>query len=259
VTDGKIYLYVAGAEHLGRIHWNPHTGKLGVDENWKPKYLEPGQTVGTAPTLMKDWIIQNQNAQFGQVPQCVVAVSTNDASKSTRFCPWGNDLPEGVEASVNFGSFGTDPDNNLIFVQDPLVGGVYAVKIDPDSGEMKTHWHRPDWNSSDYFSLIGDKDERVLISQNIEGPPSLEDFLNANYNESVEWANANTGDSIASSASIPATAQGSLPNVGYGGRLYMMGNAGQLFIYQPKEETEAQFEAEQAAEASPDASPVADS
>lgn len=41
-----------------------------------------------------------------------------------------------------------------------------------------------------------------------------------------------TGETIVESEPTGSTAQGSLPNVGYGGRLYLMGNAGDVFMYQ---------------------------
>jgi hypothetical protein len=48
----------------------------------------------------------------------------------------------------------------------------------------------------------------------------------------VIWVNAATGKTIAQGPYGPSTALGSLANIGYGGRVYMMGNNGSIFIYQ---------------------------
>ena len=52
------------------------------------------------------------------------------------------------------------------------------------------------------------------------------------YTDSVVWADLMTGETIAQSEFTDSFAQGSLLNVGYGGRLYAMGNFGDITIYQ---------------------------
>ena len=98
---------------------------------------------------------------------------------------------------------------------------------------MKVQWSRPDWYSSDYFSMVGPKNQRVLVSQNINPDTTTADIATGfDYTETVLWVNEATGKTIAESAPSPSTAVGSLINVGYGGRFYTMGNDGSLFIYQ---------------------------
>ena len=98
---------------------------------------------------------------------------------------------------------------------------------------MKVKWSRPDWWSSDYFTMVGPKDQRVLISQNISADTTTADIATGfDYTETVLWVDEDTGKTIAESAVNPSTAVGSLINPGYGGRYYTMGNDGSLFIYQ---------------------------
>jgi hypothetical protein len=249
--DGKIYTYLLGTSTLSRVQWDPQRQKLSVDESWAPEYLLDGQFVGDAPGILGNWVLANQNAQPGTVPMCVVAVSQDDASNLQRLCPWGDTLPDGVPFSESPASFSVDPELGLVFAQDWIVGGVYAVSLDQDSGEMAVAWSRPDWRTSDYFSMIGPPDQRVLISQYLNPDFTTDQLKGETYTESVLWANAATGETIAQSAYNPSTAIGSLPNVGYGGRLYMMGNDGNLYIYQVEEAAAPAPEASPSPSASP--------
>lgn len=231
--NGKIYMYISGTSNLIRVIWNPATNTLTQDMSWAPPYLLPGQQVGDAPALLGDWVVANTNAAPASVPICGVAVNQDDPSKIQRLCPWGTTLPTGVGASESPGSFGVDPQNNMIYMQDLLVGGVYGVKLKQSTGKMTVAWSRPDWRTSDYFSLIGPPNQRVVINQYINPsfqPAQLEDN---SWTEGVLWANAATGKTIAQSGYNPSTALGSLANIGYGGRVYMMGNNGTLYLYQP--------------------------
>jgi len=229
---GKIYLYIAGSTTGIRIIWDPDTKTLTQDTSWAPKYLLKGQAVGDAPALIGKWVLFNVNAAPGTVPICAVAVSQDDPNDLQRMCPWGSTLPSGVSSSESPGSFGTDPANNMFYMQDWLVGGVFGVSLDQSSGKMKVVWSRPDWRTSDYFSLVGSADKRILISQYIEPDWSTSKVPGYNYTEGVIWVDAATGKTIAQSAYNASTALGSLINLGYGGRLYTMGNQGSLFIYQ---------------------------
>ena len=103
---------------------------------------------------------------------------------------------------------------------------------------MKVQWSRPDWWSSDYFTMVGPPNERVLVSQNINPETTTANIATGfQYTESVLWVNEDTGKTIAESEDNPSTAAGSLINPGYGGRFYTMGNDGSLFIYQVQPES----------------------
>ncbi len=225
---GVIYMYLAGTSTAVRVSWDPDSKTLSQDMSWAPEYLQPGGTGGTAPGLLGDWIILNSNVQGGNVPQTITAINQADPLQQVTIQPWGTG---NVTASETPASMGVDADNDMFYVQDWLVGGVYGIKLNQQDGSMEVVWSRDDWRTSDYFSLVGPADQRVLISQNIL-ESNLTLLLTTNYTETVLWVNASTGETLAQSESTASTALGSLPNTGYGGRVYMMGNAGSVFIHQ---------------------------
>ncbi|MBV8092457.1 MAG: hypothetical protein JO110_04340 [Acetobacteraceae bacterium] len=144
---------MAGDSTLQRVTWDPTSQKLSINTSWAPAYLLPGQQGGTAPALLGNWVITNTNASPGTVPISIVAVNQDDPSKLVRINPWGTTLPQGVPASEKPASVGVDPDTNMIYAQDWFVRAVYTIKLDQQTGAMNIAWSRPDWITSDYFSL----------------------------------------------------------------------------------------------------------
>ena len=234
--DGKIYMYGNGAKSLVRVIWDPEKQTLTQDKSWEPKVILKGQTGGASPVVLGDWVVADSNANPStETPQCVFTVSQDDPTVTNEFCPWGKSFPvdSGATTSETPAAPGVDPETNTIFVDDYFLKGVYAISMDPETGAMKEKWSRPDWWSSDYFTLVGPKDQRVLVSQNISSDTTTADIAAGfNYTESVLWVNAETGKTIAESAVNASTAPGSLINPGYGGRFYTMANDGSLYIYQ---------------------------
>ena len=234
--NGEIYIYGNGAKSLVRVIWDPKTQTLTQDKSWEPKVILPGQTGGASPVVMGDWVIADSNANPStKTPQCVFAVSQDNPNDVHSVCPWGKSFPvqSGATTSETPAAPGIDPQTSQIFVNDYFLKGVYAIHLDQSTGEMKVQWSRPDWWSSDYFSMVGPKSQRVLVSQNINPDTTTADIATGfDYTESVLWVNEATGKTIAESGDGPSTAPGSLINVGYGGRFYTMGNDGSLFIYQ---------------------------
>ena len=216
--------------------WDPATRTLTQDKSWEPQVILKGQTGGASPVVMGNWVIADSNANPStETPQCIFAVSQNDPNDVHQICPWGKSFPveSGATTSETPAAPGIDPENSLIFVDDYFLKGVYAIHLDQSTGEMKVQWSRPDWWSSDYFTMVGAENQRVLISQNIAADTTEADIAAGfNYDESVLFVNEATGKTIAESAYNPSTAAGSLINPGYGGRFYTMGNDGSLFIYQ---------------------------
>ncbi|MFD9976743.1 hypothetical protein ACFWZR_21005 [Streptomyces sp. NPDC059017] len=232
---GDIYAYVSGTETLLRVRWDPQAKKLTEDTSWAPEYLLKGQGAGAAPAAVGEWIIANANADPSKtVPICAFAVSQADPNKSSRLCPWGEKMPvRGASLSTSAASFSTDPENSLVFMQDWLVPGIFAVHIDQQTGEMKVQWQREDITMGDYFTTIGPADRRVLLTQNVIDNTPAKAFAEAsNYQETLMWLDEKTGKTLAQSTEHPATTTGSLINIGYGGRVYMMGTQGSLFIFQ---------------------------
>ncbi len=237
--DGKIYIYGNGAKSLVRVIWDPDTRTLTQDKSWEPKVLLKGQTGGASPVVMGDWVIADSNANPStKTPQCLFAVNQDDPKDVHQVCPWGKSFPveSGATTSETPAAPGIDPEKSLIFVNDYFLKGVYAVHLDQRTGEMSVKWSRPDWWSSDYFTMVGPSSDRVLVSQNISPDTTTADIATGfDYNETVLWADEDTGKTIAESEESPSTAPGSLINAGYGGRFYSMGNDGSLFIYQVAE------------------------
>jgi hypothetical protein len=234
--NGKIYIYGNGAKSLVRVIWDPTTQTLTQDKSWEPKVILPGQTGGASPVVMGNWVIADSNANPStKTPQCVFAVSQDNPNDVHSVCPWGKSFPvaSGATTSETPAAPGIDPETSQIFVDDYFLKGVYAIHLDQRTGDMKAQWSRPDWWSSDYFTMVGPKNQRVLVSQNINADTTTADIATGfDYTESVLWVNEATGKTIAQSADGPSTAPGSLINPGYGGRFYAMGNDGSLFIYQ---------------------------
>jgi hypothetical protein len=233
---GKIYIYGNGAKSLVRVIWDPETQKLTQDLSWQPEVILKGQFGGASPVVMGDWVIANSNANPStETPQCVFAVNQDDPTDVHQSCPWGTSFPveSGATTSDTVAAPGIDPETSMIYLQDYFLKGVYGIHLDQATGEMKIRWSRDDWWTSDYFTLVGPKDQRVLVSQNIDPSTTTADIATGfDYSETVLWVDAATGETLAESASNPSTAVGSLINPGYGGRSYTMGNDGSLFIYQ---------------------------
>jgi hypothetical protein len=183
--------------------------------------------------VLGNWVIANENALGGSVPQCAVAVSQDDPNNLHRLCPWGSTLPAGVPSSEQPASYGIDTANSMIYAQDVFVNGAFGIRLNQDTGNMTVVWSRPDWRTGDYFSLEGPANKRVIFSQYISPNFQFSQWDALTYTESVLWANAATGQTLAQSAYNPSTAQGSLPNIGYAGRAYLMGNDGRLYLYEP--------------------------
>jgi hypothetical protein len=232
---GKIYAYIDGTSTLLRVQWDPKTQKLTQDTSWAPKYLLKGQGAGDAPGVVGKWVISNANAAPStSVPICAFAVSQDNPNDSSRLCPWGKTLPvRGMSESTSAASFSTDPPNGLFFMQDWLVPGIWAVHIDQSTGHMKVAWQRADITMGDYFAEIGPSNHRVLLTQNVIGNTPAKAFAeDSNYQETLMWLDEKTGKTLAQSTQHPSTTTGSLINIGYGGRVYMMGTQGSLFIFQ---------------------------
>jgi hypothetical protein len=228
---GKTYMYLAGATQGIRVIWNPKTQTLLQDTTWTPTYLLPGQGAGDAPVPLGRWVIFNTNAITSTtVPICAVAVSQSNANVWHRYCPWGRTLPAGV-VSEQPASFSTDPENNMFFMQDWLVGGVYAMRLNQSTGTMKVVWSRPDWRTSDYFNSIGPANDRVLVSQYLQSNFTSANANSGQWTESVLWVDQATGKTLAQSAINSPSAPAWMITPGYAGRMYALGTDGTLHFF----------------------------
>ena len=79
-----------------------------------------------------------------------------------------------------------DPDNNMVYSEDAGVGKVAGIKLDPQTGEMKTVWVS-DILSFGFQPLIGPRDKRVILlsnmKRNVPDEPLMLTVVTANYKE----------------------------------------------------------------------------
>ena len=220
--EDRIAIYISANVHAYRYFWDPKTKKLSKDEGWVVSYLQKGQSTGDAPTLMGDWVtIQTNGTGSKTIASSIVAISQRDAKKMTTVFPFGP-LKEG-EQSFAPPKSGGDPENNFVYSADMGIGKVAGVKIDPQTGEMKTAWVIDDITSG-FQPLLGPKDKRVLLlsrmKQNVQKEPLMLALITGNYKEQVTWRDAATGRLIAESDFFEGLTPGALITPGFGGRVY---------------------------------------
>ncbi|CAB4917078.1 unannotated protein [freshwater metagenome] len=230
----QTYIYLAGATHGIRIIWNPKARTLTQDASWSPSYLISGQGAGDAPVLMGQWVIFNANAITSTTTHiCATVVRQSNDTDIHRVCPWGVSLPAGASSEAP-ASFSTDPENNMFYMQDVLVGGVFGVHLNQSTGALRVRWSRPDWRTSDYLVTMGSAKNRVVSSQYIDPSGfSVAALFNNSWHESLLWANAATGATVAQSAINGPTSLGWMYMPGYAGRMYALNSDGTFTIYLP--------------------------
>jgi hypothetical protein len=228
-------MYLAGSTQGVRVIWNPKNKTLRQDLSWAPPLLLPGQSAGDAPVPLGKWVVFNNNAVAPTpgVPICAFVVKMTDATNTQRLCPWGTTIPAGVMSNAP-ASFSTDPQKSLIFMQDLLVGGVFAVHLNQANGRMTIKWSRPDWRTSDYFTATGPAHQRVLSSQYMSPSFSAAQISSNSWTESVLWVDEETGKTLAQSAYNGPTDLGWFAMPGYSGRWYTLSVAGTINIYVPQ-------------------------
>jgi len=107
----------------------------------------------------------------------------------------------------------------MLYAMDFGPGQLAAVKLDPNTGTLTKTWGPVDQRTFSFTTLIGPKDERVLVGTNIKvtNPDQLKD---STYTEQWVWRNADTGAVLARSEYFDAMTVGILPTPGYGGLMY---------------------------------------
>ena len=220
--DGKIAIYVAAHVHAFRYFWDPAAKKLSQDKSWVVSYLQPGQSDGTAPSIMGDWIvIQNNGVGSKTKAASVVAINQKDPPKMTSVFPFGQ-LERG-EQSFAPPKNGSDAQNNMVYSQDLGVGKVAGIKLDPATGAMKTVFVVGD-RTTCLVALVGPKEKRVMLTSNQRHDFPFEPMMLALgtglYKEQVRWREAATGRLIAESDFFEPMSPNTAVTPGFGGRVY---------------------------------------
>ncbi len=230
--DGKIAIYTAMLEKVYRFFWDPETKKLSRDTSWETEYLEEGQTVGDAPTLMEDWIvIQTNGLGSDSAPSSLVAVNIDDSSKTTTLKPFG-DLKDGEASNAPPKPQG-DPENDMVYSADGGIGKIAGIHLDQATGKMETRWTVDD-RSFEFQPLFGPAENRVLVTTKWNPDASLGALATGSYTVQVVWRDAATGDVLAESDFLPPVSFNALVTPTYGGRwVYPSGPAGSLYFLQP--------------------------
>jgi len=242
--EGKTAIYTTANVHTLRYFWDPIKKKLSQDKSWVVPYLAQGQTPGAAPGVLGDWIVIQTNGVASRVPSTIVVVSQKDPKKTKVIAPFG-DLKSGQVSWCNPKPT-VDVENNMIYSADLGVGKVAGIKIDPDTGEMKTAFVVDDWTFT-FQPVIGPKDERVLLLTNMrfdeidtDKPVPQEQLATAlftgGYREQLTWRDAATGKLLAESDLSERLSPGSLTPPGFGGRVYFPTGKGFIVLQVVPEE-----------------------
>lgn len=205
--QGQELIYVAGADHLIRYRYSDK--QLSIDENWGPvKYRFNNQKPATAPGILNDFVIVQNNFQYAKDPLSVTAVAQYDSSVQHRTTPFKRNTWLG---SIQWSLPTIDPENNRVYSYDFLANELVALNFHPNDGFSEA-W-RVEHRSLSFGALLGPKDKRIFV---------LDDgMLPTFWNAQVVWRDANTGDELLRSPTIPQG--GGLPvTPGFNGVMYYL-------------------------------------
>lgn len=236
--EDRIAVYFADDTSLMRVWWDPEKKALTLDEDFQIVTQLAGQSTGTAPTLMGDWlVVQNNGNGSYETASSLVAVHQGDPSRIERIQPHGQlDVANG-EWSYAPPKAGSDPENNMVFSSDMGMGSVAAVYIDPESGKMELAYLLEDMNNT-FQPTFGPKDRRILITSDMvldDPSQKLQDaYFKQAYSEVLRWREAATGRLLAESDPMEPLLPNALFTPGYGGRIYFPTVDGRFYILQVK-------------------------
>jgi hypothetical protein len=232
--QGKDYVYLAGSSNMYSYIWNGST--LTQDPKWGPvPYLLPGQSAGTAPAIIGNWVVTFTNTNPSNKSMSVVAISQADPNKLVRINPIP--LQSGQQSEIpSMGS--VDLPNNRIYALDYLAGKVVAINLNQPTGNMSVAWGPVNERTLSFLTLIGPKENRVLVATNINPNITQQQIQQAlggqgyTYTEQILWRDAATGKILAQSDYFPAMSPGILVTPGYGGLIYDMLDNGHIMALQ---------------------------
>jgi hypothetical protein len=223
VYHGKDEIYLPGTSKLYRYTYQH--GSFALDSSWGPvPYLKSGQTPGSAMAVIGSYVVTMTNGQPTSTPMSVVAVSQADATKVANLQPFAS---SGAKNSLIPSMVSVDPQNNRIYVMDAGAGKLAGVNL--ENGKLSVAWTQ-DQTTLSFTTLIGPKDQRVLIGTNI--PVKTFQGLKHYTTEQVIWRNAQTGKQLASSSQFPKMTQGILVTPGYAGLQYFLTSDGHIIALQ---------------------------
>ncbi|MGB0025853.1 MAG: hypothetical protein WBP64_03345 [Nitrososphaeraceae archaeon] len=111
------------------------------------------------------------------------------------------------------------------YAMDYLPGKVVAVNFTQD-GKMSLAWGPVDQRTISFLTLVGSKDNGVLVATNINPNATKQQIEQGatgtgyTYTEQIVWRDAATGKILAQSDFFPAMSPGILITPGYGGVMH---------------------------------------
>lgn len=238
--QGKNYVYLL--EPTTAIRYQVNKGKFTLDTSWNPGTITlSGQTLCTSFVVMNDWVVAQTNTLPASTALDVIAINQGDASILYRLQPFlGDPIPPLVAAAFSTSgpggvpaiswapmSVSADPENNLIYAADALPGKIAAITITSDN--LQTVW-KADQTTTEFTTLIGPVESRVLVGTDIPGP----EIPGNNTNDFAVWRNAATGEELARSPLLPAMTQGTMIQPYYNGNMFYEGQSGTLIKLMPR-------------------------
>lgn len=240
VFKGKNYVYLL--EPTTAIRYEVRKGKFILDNSWSPGTITlSGQTLCTSFVVINDWVVAQTNTLPASTALSVVAINQNDASIQSTIQPFvGDPIPPLILAAFSSAASGgtqaiswapmsasADPENNLIYAADALPGKIAAITI--ASNNLQIVW-KADQRTTEFTTLIGKKNNRVLVGTDIPSP----EIPGNNSNDFAVWRNAATGEELARSPLLPAMTQGTMIQPYYNGDMFYEGQSGTLIKLMPR-------------------------
>lgn len=165
----------------------------------------------------------------------VVAISQADPKKLVRINP----IPLKPGELSEIPSMGSvDSANNRIYALDYFAGKIVAINLDQATGNMSVAWGPVTQRTSSFLTLIGPKENRLLVATNINPDITQKEIMQSllgqgfNYTEQILWRDAASGKLLASSDYFSAMSPGILITPGYGGLLYELLYNGNIMALQ---------------------------
>jgi hypothetical protein len=201
---GVDHLYCPGLQNLWRYLFTGR--KFVLDETWGPVPYAGTGTPGTAPAIMGDWvIIQNDGFVSSSEPFTIWAINIHDSNRTFTCRPL-----EGYPMSQVGSKSAVDPDNMRVYVADWKAEMLLCLDFDPSHG-FKTKWVRQQ-KMFCFPSLFGDKNNRQIVGTDYD----------KSYGDQVVWRDAATGEEVARSSFLDPNFNGSTVGPGFDGRFYYL-------------------------------------
>lgn len=209
---GFEFVYCPSLRNLWRYFF---TGsEFVLDRNWGPVPYAGTGMPGTAPAIMGDWvIIQNNGFLSSAEPFTIWAINIWDSRQSFTYRP----LEAYPMCQVGSKS-AVDVENMRVYVADWKAERLLCVGFDPKSG-FNTLWVR-EQKMFCFPSLFGGSGNRQVVGTDYD----------SSRGDQVVWRDAATGDEVARTAVLDPNFNGSTVGPGYDGRFYYLAQTFQAIV-----------------------------